>query len=132
VQKRKKLNYKMVKFNIDIKTGFIIILGLIIVLMILFRPSKRIDNYEKELQDLKEKNIKLYKQNDSLNNINDVLKIQIESLKDKVDSVNVILDKNEKEIKRLKNRKGEVSNNVNRMGVNDVTSNFSKYLKRRG
>ena len=122
----------MVKFNIDIKTGFIIILGLIIVLMILFRPSKRIDNYEKELQYLKEKNIKLYKQNDSLNNINDVLKIQIESLKDKVDSVNVILDKNEKEIKRLKNRKGEVSNNVNRMGVNDVTSNFSKYLKRRG
>lgn len=122
----------MVKFNIDIKTGFIIILGLIIVIMILFRPSKNIDNYEKELKDLREKNIILFKQNDSLNNINGVLKLQIESLKDKVDSVNIILDKNEEEIKRLKNRKGEVSNNVNRMGVNDVTRNFSKYLKRRG
>lgn len=121
----------MVKFNIDIKTGFIIILGLIIVIMILFRPSKNIDNYEKELKDLREKNIKLFKQNDSLNIVNDILKLQIESLNNEVDSVNVILDKNKEEIKRLKNRRGEVSNNVNRMGVNDITRNITKYLKRR-
>jgi len=121
----------MVKFNIDIKTGFIIILGLIIVIMILFRPSKNIDNYEKELKDLREKNIKLFKQNDSLNIVNDILKLQIEALNNEVDSVNVILDKNEEEIKRLKNRRGEVSNNVNRMGVNDITRNIAKYLKRR-
>lgn len=121
----------MVKFNIDIKTGFIIILGLIIVIMILFRPSKNIDNYEKELKDLREKNIKLFKQNDSLNIVNDILKLQIESLNNEVDSVNVILDKNKEEIKRLKNRRGEVSNNVNRMGVNDITRNIAKYLKRR-
>ncbi len=121
----------MYKFNIDIKTGFIIILGLIIILLLLFKPTYPTDYYKKEIKNLEEKNLKLFKQNDSLNIVNDILNFKINKLNEKVDLVNVILDKNGKEIKRLNNRKNEVFTNVSCMDVNDVTSNIANYIKRR-
>ncbi len=121
----------MKKIKIDIKAGFIIVLGLVIVLMILFRPSKGLNYYEDELNELNNKNKLLLEKNDSLYNINNTLQIELDSLSDDVDSVNLILGNNKKEIDRLKNRKGEIFDNVNNMDVNDVTRNLSGYLKRR-
>jgi peptidoglycan hydrolase CwlO-like protein len=122
----------MKKIKIDIKTGFIIVLGLVIVLMILLKPSKGLNYYEDELNELNNKNKLLLEKNDSLYNINNTLQIELDSLSDDVDSVNLILGNNKKEIDRLKNRKGEIFDNVNNMDVNDVTRNLSGYLKRRG
>jgi len=45
----------MYKINIDIKSIFIIVLGLIIVFMILFKPSKDINQYEEEIIILNQK-----------------------------------------------------------------------------
>lgn len=121
----------MFKFNIDIKSIFILVLGLIIVFMILFKPSNDISQYEEEINILNKKNTILLKQNDSINSINNNLQIEINSLHKSIDSVNIVLDKNKKQIDRLKNRKGEIFNSVNNMDVNGVTSNITNYLRRR-
>ena len=121
----------MKNFKIDIKTGFIIVLGLIIIFMIIFRPSKEINNYENEIERLNVRNKELFDRNDSLKLINNVLEKQIGILETNVESVNNSLGNNQKEINRLKNKKGEIFNYVNSMDVNGVTSGFSDYLKRR-
>jgi predicted nuclease with TOPRIM domain len=120
----------MFKFNIDIKTVFIIVLGLIVVFMILFRPSKDINYYEEEINLLNEKNVLLLKSNDSIISINNNLQKEIDILNQSVDSVNLVLNKNEEEIKKLKKRKGEVFDHVNNMDVNGVTRNLTDYIKR--
>jgi len=120
----------MFKFNIDIKTVFIIVLGLIVVFMILFRPSKDINYYEEEIRLLNEKNVLLLKSNDSIISLNNNLQKEIDILNQSVDSVNSVLNKNEEEIKKLKKRKGEVFDHVNNMDVNGVTRNLTDYLKR--
>lgn len=125
-----KENSNMFKFNIDIKTVFIIVLGLIVVLMILFRPSKDINYYEEEINLLNEKNVLLLKSNDSIISINNNLQKEIDILNQSVDSVNLVLNKNEEEINKLKKRKGEVFDRVNNMDVNGVTRNLTDYLKR--
>ena len=120
----------MFKFNIDIKTVFIIVLGLIVVFMILFRPSKDINYYEEEINLLNEKNVLLLKSNDSIISLNNNLQKEIDILNQSVDSVNLVLNKNEEEIKKLKKRKGEVFDHVNNMDVNGVTRNLTDYIKR--
>lgn len=125
-----KENSNMFKFNIDIKTVFIIVLGLIVVFMILFRPSKDINYYEEEINLLNEKNVLLLKSNDSIISINNNLQKEIDILNQSVDSVNLVLNKNEEEIKKLKKRKGEVFDHVNNMDVNGVTRNLTDYIKR--
>jgi len=125
-----KENFNMFKFNIDIKSIFIIVLGLIIVFMILFRPSKDINQHEEKINLLNQKNEILLNKNDSINSINNNLQIEINSLNKSVDSVNIVLGKNEKQIIILKKRKGEIFNNVNNMDVNGVTHNLTNYLKR--
>ena len=120
----------MFKFNIDIKTVFIIVLGLIVVFMILFRPSKDINYYEEEINLLNEKNVLLLKSNDSIISLNNNLQKEIDILNQSVDSVNLVLNKNEEEIKKLKKRKVEVFDRVNNMDVNGVTRNLTDYIKR--
>jgi len=120
----------MFKFNIDIKTVFIIVLGLIVVFMILFRPSKDINYYEEEIKLLNEKNVLLIKSNDSIISLNNNLQKEIDILNQSVDSVNLVLNKNEEEINKLKKRKGEVFDHVNNMDVNGVTRNLTDYIKR--
>ena len=120
----------MFKFNIDIKTVFIIVLGLIVVFMILFRPSKDINYYEEEIILLNEKNVLLLKSNDSIISLNNNLQKEIDILNQSVDSVNLVLNKNEEEINKLKKRKGEVFDHVNNMDVNGVTRNLTDYIKR--
>lgn len=125
-----KENSNMFKFNIDIKTVFIIVLGLIVVFMILFRPSKDINYYEEEINLLNEKNVLLLKSNDSIISLNNNLQKEIDILNQSVDSVNLVLNKNEEEINKLKKRKGEVFDRVNNMDVNGVTRNLTDYIKR--
>jgi peptidoglycan hydrolase CwlO-like protein len=120
----------MYEFKIDIKTILILLLGLVIVLMILFKPPHSVDFYEKQIELLNQKNETLNKMNDSLNDMNNILKIEIDSLNKNIESVNVILNENNEEIIRLKKKRNEIFNSVNSMGVNDITRNFSDYLKR--
>ena len=121
----------MIKINIDIKSIFIIVLGLIIVFMIIFRPSKDISMYEEQINILNQRNKILIKINDSISNVNNLLGNQITLLEKDVETVNDKLVDNEEEINKLKRNKGEIYKHVNSLDVNGVTSGLSDYLKRK-
>lgn len=121
----------MFKINIDIKSIFIIVLGLIIVFMIIFRPSKDISMYEEQINILNQRNKILIDINDSISNVNNLLGNQIKLLEKDVETVNDKLVDNEEEINKLKRNKGEIYKHVNSLDVNGVTSGLSDYLKRK-
>ena len=121
----------MFKINIDIKSIFIIVLGLIIVFMIIFRPSKDISMYEEQINILNQRNKILIEINDSISNVNNLLGSQIKLLEKDVETVNDKLVDNEEQINKLKRNKGEIYKHVNSLDVNGVTSGLSDYLKRK-
>jgi len=121
----------MVKFDINIKDIFIIVLGLIIIFMIIFRPSKDISMFEEEINILNQRNKILIEVNDSISVANNLLEKQISLLEVDVETVNDKLTDNEKEINKLKRNKGEIYKHVNSLDVDGVTSGLSDYLKRK-
>ena len=121
----------MVKFDIDIKNIFIIVLGLVIITMIIFRPSKDISMYEEEINILNQRNKILIEINDSISIANNLLENQISLLEIDVETVNDKLIDNEKQINKLKRNKGEIYKHVNSLDVDGVTSGLSDYLKRK-
>jgi hypothetical protein len=125
------MRQKMFKIDIDIKTIFILVLGVALVLSFLFRPSKEIDTYEEEIKLLNQQNIMLLQNNDSISLLNKKLTEDVIVLEESVEVVNLKLEDSDKEIRKLKNRKNEIHSNVVFMDANGVTSNMSNYLKRR-
>mgnify|MGYP003642330162 CR=1 FL=1 len=121
----------MFKFDIDIKSIFILILGAAIILLLLFRPTKEIDIHEEEILILKNQNKILIQNNDSLSTANVKLIEDIIILEEDVDEINVKLKDSNKEIDKLKKKKNEIHSNVIIMDANDVTNNLADYLKRR-
>ena len=121
----------MFKFDIDIKTIFILVLGVAVILLLLFRPSKVINTHEEEMLILKNQNIKLLQNNDSLSTINDKLIEDVIILEEDVEEINIKLVDSSKEIDKLKKKKNEIPSNVIIMDANDVTYNIADYLERR-
>lgn len=121
-----------VYFNLDLKSIVIILLGLVVVGMILFRPSKNdVNKFQSEIDSLNNKNKELIYKNDSLKSLNEKISKDIIVLTKKVDEINTQLDSNETLIKKLKKKKGEIFSNVNSMDADGVTSSLTDYLKRR-
>ncbi|MHA2009969.1 MAG: hypothetical protein ACW980_21860 [Promethearchaeota archaeon] len=128
---RKQMKLKMFKFDIDIKTIFILVLGAAVILLLLFRPSKEISTYEEEMLILKNQNIKLLQNNDSLSTINDKLIEDVIILEEDVEEINIKLVDSSKEIDKLKKKKNEIPSNVIVMDANSVTNYLADYIKRR-
>ena len=121
----------MFKTDIDIKTIFILVLGVAVILLLLFRPSKDINTHEEEILILRNQNIVLLQNNDSLSTINDKLIEYLIILEEGVEEINVKLKESSKEIDELKKKKNEILSDVIIMDANDVTNNIADYLKRR-
>ena len=121
----------MFKNEIDIKSIFILVLGVALVLAILFRPSKDIYKYEEEINLLNHQNEMLLGNNDSISLLNEKLIKDIIVLEEDIEDINVKLKYSDTQIKKLKNKKNEVYSNVIIMDANGVTSNISEYLRRR-
>jgi len=121
----------MFKNEIDIKSIFILVLGVALVLAILFRPSKDINKYEEEINLLNHQNEMLLGNNDSISLLNEKLIKDIIVLEEDIEDINVKLKYSDTQIKKLKNKKNEVYSNVIIMDANGVTSNISEYLRRR-
>lgn len=113
----------MFKFDIDIKTIFILILGVAVILLLLFRPSKEINTYEEEILILKNQNKILINNNDSLSFANVKLLEDILVLEEDVEVINIKLEDSSKEIDKLKKKKNEIHSNVIIMDANSVTNN---------
>ena len=125
------MKLKMFKFDIDIKIVFILVLGAAVILLLLFRPSKEISTYEEEMLILKNQNIKLLQNNDSLSTINDKLIEDVIILEEDVEEINIKLEDSSKEIDKLKKKKNEIPSNVIVMDANSVTNYLADYIKRR-
>ena len=121
----------MFNTKIDIKLIFIFILSGVLILSFIFRPSKPIETYE-DVNGLKEDNKQLLLSNDSISKINGQLQIEIDQILFVIDSTKVLLKDKEIKIKELEEKRNAVSNIVNSLHADDVTSTISDYLKRRG
>ena len=128
----KRVENNKVYFNLDLKSIVIILLGLVVVGMILFRPSKTdVNKFQSEIDSLNNKNKELIYKNDSLKSLNEKISKDMIVLTKKVDEINTQLDSNENLIKKLKKKKGEIFSNVNSMDADGVTRSLTDYLKRR-
>tara|TARA_Y100000296_G_C4964366_1_gene152633 strand:+ start:54 stop:434 length:381 start_codon:yes stop_codon:yes gene_type:complete len=115
----------------NIQLVFIVILAVALILSLLFRPSIPIDTYEDEINALKTQNKQLLLSNDSINNINNKLQKEINTILYAIDSTKVVLKETETKLAELEKKRNEIPNIINNMASDDITSNISDYLKRR-
>jgi len=117
-------------FN-NIQLVFIIILAVALILSLLFRPQTPINTYEDEINDLRNQNTLLLLSNDSINNINNKLQEEINTILYTIDSTKIILEETETKLADLENKRNEIPNIISHMDSDDITNNISDYLKRR-
>lgn len=116
----------------NIQLVFIIILAAALILSLLFRPSIPIDVYEDEIKALKDQNTHLLLSNDSINNINNKLQEEVNTILYAIDSTKVILKETETKLEDLEKKRNEIPNIISHMDSDDITNSISNYLKRRG
>ena len=121
----------MKKILNNIQLVFIVILAVALILSLLFRPSIPINTYEDEINALKTQNKQLLLSNDSINNINNKLQEEINTILYAIDSTKVVLKETETKLAELEKKRNEIPNIINNMASDDITSNISDYLKRR-
>jgi len=122
----------MLNVKIDIKTIFILILAVALILSFIFRPNVPIETYEEEINALKQENKELIISNDSINKLNKKLEEEIKEILFTIDSTEALLRNTENKLKELEGRRNEVSNIVDNLNSDGVTKSISDYLKRRG
>jgi len=122
----------MLKINIDIKSIFIIILGVALILSFIFRPSVPIEEYENEINLLKKQNKELLISNDSIAGLNKKLEEEIQQILFTIDSTEALLRNTEQKLKELEEKRDEISDIVDNLNSDGVTESISDYLKRRG
>ena len=86
----------MVNFKIDIKTIFILVLAVALILSFIFRPSIPIDTYEEEINSLKQQNKELILSNDSITKLNKKLEEEIKEILFTIDSTKALLKEHRK------------------------------------
>lgn len=121
----------MKKILNNIQLVFIIILAIALILSFLFRPSKPINTYESEINQLQTINKELRLSNDSLTSANNKLQKEINTILYTIDSTKVILRKTEDKLAELEKKRNEIPNIINNMDSDDITINISDYLQRR-
>jgi chromosome segregation ATPase len=115
--------------KIDIKTWFIIILAIGLIISFIFNQKNNVNYHKDEIDALHKTNSDLLLKNDSLKKLNN-------KLDSKIAEINILLYNNNKqiseaqaEINRLKNKRNEIPNYVNGLSANDVANDISKYLE---
>lgn len=121
----------MKKILNNIQLVFIILLAIALILSFLFRPSKPINTYESEINQLQTINKELRLSNDSLTSANNKLQKEINLILYAIDSTKVILRETEDKLAELEKKRNEIPDIVNNMDSDDITINISDYLKRR-
>jgi chromosome segregation ATPase len=120
--------YKILK-TLDVKTWIILILTALLVLGIIFRPSKKIDYYKDEINLLHQKNKELMFSYDSLSTENKKIDSELKKLYSDLKDKEILIISYNKEITKLKNRANETNNRVNVLSADGVATEFSNYLK---
>lgn len=112
------------------KEILILVLTGALVLSLIFRPSKEVNNYGDEIKNLKQQNELLFGDNDSLNSRNVVLSQEIKNILIIIDSTEAKLADTEIKLNRLRNEKNKISNRVRVLNADGVASKLSDYLNK--
>ena len=117
--------------KIDIKTWFIIILGIALIVTFMFGQKNNIDTHKDEITGLHNDNALLIKRNDSLINANVKLDTKILEINTKLETNVKELADTQLELDKLKKKKNEIPKIVNNMSANWVSSSFTDILNKR-
>jgi regulator of replication initiation timing len=116
--------------KLDIKTVFIIILSLGLIISFFLGQKNKISYRKDEIKELHAKNDKLLGKNDSLFILNDKLEKKIAKINLLIEANNKEITEKESQIQLLKKRKNEIPNHVNVLSANGVASSLTKYIER--
>ena len=116
--------------KLDIKTVFIIILSLGLIISFFLGQKNKISYRKDEIKELHAKNDKLLGKNDSLFILNDKLEKKIAKINLLLEANNKEITEKESQIQLLKKRKNEIPNHVNVLSANGVASSLTKYIER--
>jgi len=117
--------------KIDLKTWFIIILGIGLIISFLFGQKNIIDYRKDEINQLHKDNTALLHKNDSINKVNIMLDGKIAGINAKIALNEKELSNTKLELQKLKNKKDETRKYANSLSADGVASEFSIYLDTR-
>jgi peptidoglycan hydrolase CwlO-like protein len=117
--------------KLDIKTVFIIILSVGLIISFFVGQKSSIDYKQDEIKKLHVQNDILLKRNDSLDNANKALDKEIETINKKIDENKVELAKTQTQLQNLNKKKDETPNYINHLSANSVASELSKYIDKK-
>ena len=116
--------------NIDLKTIFIFILGGLLVLSIIFNQTRKPTD-DSVIKALNEKSNLLEKNNEELKKANQKLDSTLFIVKQELTLNKEKLNKTQAQLQVLKNKRNEISTNVNRLSANGIANAFTEYLDKR-
>lgn len=114
--------------KIDIKTIFIILLSIGLIISFFFGQKSHINTHENEIRVIDSVNTVLKKENDSLKTANMLLDNKISAINTLVDSTNKKISQTQSQIQKLNRNRNEIPTYVNHLSANDVSNSLSKYL----
>jgi hypothetical protein len=117
--------------KLDIKSWFIIILGVALCVSFWFGQKNDIDDHADEIEALHASNTALLKTNDSIKIANIKLDEKIADINIQLLANSVKLANTQSELDKLKKQKNETTIRVNGLSANGVSNAFSEYLKDR-
>lgn len=120
-------NNKMKK--LDIKSIFIIILGIAVIVTYFMGGNTVTNNYEEQIEKLHKENSVLISKNDSLKVENTKLDEKFAKLEGKIKENDLKLAQTQSQLEKLNKRRNEVPTYVNSLSVTGVADAFSDYLE---
>lgn len=120
-------NNKMKK--LDIKSIFIIILGIAVIVTYFIGGNTVTNNYEEQIEKLHKENSVLISKNDSLKVENTKLDEKFVKLEGKIKENDLKLAQTQSQLEKLNKRRNEVPTYVNSLSVTGVADAFSDYLE---
>ena len=119
------------KINFNLHTLITIILAVVLLAIIMFGPTNESNEYENELNILKQNNNLLIIQNDSVLSLNQGLQKEINYNLSLIDSTTKVIEESKKEIDYLNKKRNEIPDIINSFNSDDITTALSSYIKRR-
>jgi len=116
--------------KLDIKSIFIIILSVGLVVSFMLGQKNTIDYKKDEIKSLHKQNEALMDKNDSILLVNKSLDKQISEINKQISANEELLADTELQLNILKQRRNEKSNIVTNLSANGVTNELSNYVKK--
>jgi peptidoglycan hydrolase CwlO-like protein len=115
--------------KLDIKSIFIIILGIALIVTYFMGGNTVTNNYEDQIENLHKENQQLVSKNDSLKNENIKLDDKFAKLEGKIKENDLKLAQTQSQLEKLNKRRNEIPTYVNSLSVDGIADAFTEYLE---